>query len=372
MRFILVCDPRFDYGRRPTSWMSPRGPSSATPDLRLTLHAPARARRHRGARAVRSDRGSNTSAPLLEAAARRGPLPRSCARTYRAVQGDERYLAGLAGVAPPGPLARHGLPLRDHAQADDLRAHRRPSPRRRPGCPSRSAASATGTTATPGCATARSRSRRCWRSGFREEAAAFINWLADRIRDRAAASGPLQIMYRVDGRPSCRSRARHLAGYRGSRPVRIGNGAADQFQLDIYGEMVDAIFQADRAGLVLSHETWVRLAETIDWLCDHWSRDEAGIWETRGGAQPFIYGRLMSWVAFDRGVRLANARGRPADLIRWTAERDKCIARSWRRGTTRARRLRAALRLDGARRLAAEDAPSSASSRRTIRCGYRP
>jgi GH15 family glucan-1,4-alpha-glucosidase len=87
--------------------------------------------------------------------------------------------------------------------------------------------------------------------------------------------------------------------------------------------MVDALAQADRAGLTLDHATWVELSQTIVWLCDNWSRDEAGIWETRGGPQPFTYGRLMTWVAFDRAVRLATARGRPADLARWVGERDR-------------------------------------------------
>ena len=115
----------------------------------------------------------------------------------------------------------------------------------------------------------------------------------------------------------------HWEGYKGSRPVRIGNGAADQLQLDIYGEALDAIHHADRNGLGVADAGWTALAETLDWLCDNWGQPDEGIWETRGGRRPFVYGRLMSWVALDRGMRLANAHGRPADIERWRGERDR-------------------------------------------------
>ena len=124
----------------------------------------------------------------------------------------------------------------------------------------------------------------------------------------------------------------HMEGYRGSAPVRIGNGAADQLQLDIYGEMMDALARADEAGLVLITPHWTDLADTIDWLCEHWDQPEEGIWETRGGPQPFIYGRLMSWVAFDRAIRLATERARPADLMRWITERDAIYHQIMERG----------------------------------------
>ena len=160
--------------------------------------------------------------------------------------------------------------------------------------------------------------------GYRDEAEQFIHWLGDRIRERDGSSnGPLQIMYRVDGSPDLpEHELGHLAGHRDSRPVRIGNGAAEQIQLDIYGEMMDAVYAADRAGLELDHATWIELAAVIDWLCDNWDQPEAGIWETRGGDKDFVYGRLMSWVALDRAVRLAVSRGRPANVLRWMGERD--------------------------------------------------
>ena len=170
--------------------------------------------------------------------------------------------------------------------------------------------------------------------GYTDEAAAFGGWLRDRIRDQAGeASGPLKIMYRVDGSSDLEEEVLdHLEGYRGSRPVRIGNGAADQLQLDIYGEAMDSIYHADAHGLQVGHQAWTRLAEVIEWLCENWNQPEEGIWETRGGRQQFSYGRLMSWVALDRAVRLARHRGRPAELSKWITERDRIYEEIMERG----------------------------------------
>ncbi len=169
--------------------------------------------------------------------------------------------------------------------------------------------------------------------GFTDEARAYLEWLTDRVRDGAEQSTPLQIMYRIDGSPDLTEETLdHLPGYRGSRPVRIGNGAADQLQLDIYGEALDSIYLADRHGLGMSHETWTKLSALIDWLCDHWDEPEEGIWETRGGRQDFVYGRLMSWVAFDRAIRIAQHRSRPGDVARWTTVRDQVFRQIMERG----------------------------------------
>jgi GH15 family glucan-1,4-alpha-glucosidase len=85
----------------------------------------------------------------------------------------------------------------------------------------------------------------------------------------------------------------HWEGYAGSRPVRIGNGAADQLQLDIYGELLDSIYLADRHGIRVGQAGWTKLAQLTDWLCEHWDQPDEGVWETRGGRQNFTYGRLM-------------------------------------------------------------------------------
>ncbi|SES17267.1 Glucoamylase (glucan-1,4-alpha-glucosidase), GH15 family [Pedococcus cremeus] len=160
--------------------------------------------------------------------------------------------------------------------------------------------------------------------GFRDEAAAFALWLRDRIEEQAGGNGgPLNIMYRVDGSSDLSEEVLdHWEGYRGSRPVRIGNGAAEQLQLDIYGEAIDSIYFADRSGIQAGHRGWLRVAEVLDWLAENWDQPEEGIWETRGGRENFTYGRLMSWVALDRGVRLATTHGRPAPIDRWRAQRD--------------------------------------------------
>jgi GH15 family glucan-1,4-alpha-glucosidase len=160
--------------------------------------------------------------------------------------------------------------------------------------------------------------------GYVDEASAFVRWLSDRVQQQVGSdSGPLKIMYRVDGSSDLiEETLDHLEGYGGSRPVRIGNGASDQLQLDIYGEAMEAIHIADRHGVSIGHESWTRLARIHDWLCDHWDEPDEGIWETRGGRQDFVYGRLNCWTAFDRAIRLATERGRPADLAKWRAARD--------------------------------------------------
>ncbi|GAA3517874.1 glycoside hydrolase family 15 protein [Actinocatenispora rupis] len=169
--------------------------------------------------------------------------------------------------------------------------------------------------------------------GFTDEARAFMGWLNDRVGQVHSGSAPLQIMYRVDGSPDLDEEILdHLAGYRDSRPVRIGNGAAGQLQLDIFGEAMDSVYLADTHGLEVSYDGWRRLVDLTGWLCEHWDQPDDGIWETRGGRQHFTYGRLMSWVAFDRAVRLADRRGRPGDVARWSAMRDAVYQQVMDRG----------------------------------------
>jgi GH15 family glucan-1,4-alpha-glucosidase len=170
--------------------------------------------------------------------------------------------------------------------------------------------------------------------GFTEEAAAFCGWLRDRVQEKVGGEGgPLNIMYRVDGSSDLKEESlEHWEGYRGSSPVRIGNGAMDQVQMDIYGEALDSMYFADQHGIELDHKSWLALRDVVDWLVDNWDQKGAGIWETRGGAQDFTYGRLMSWVAFDRALRLATRRGRPAATGAWTAQRDAVYDQIMNRG----------------------------------------
>ena len=160
--------------------------------------------------------------------------------------------------------------------------------------------------------------------GYADEARAFAAWMRQRGKElKPGAEHPLNIMYRVDGSSDLTEESLdHFEGWRGSRPVRVGNGAADQLQLDIYGEMLDAAYLGDTNGMQIFAEGWGQISALIDWLCEHWDQPDEGIWETRGGRRDFTYGRFQSWIAFDRAIRMASHRGFPADLARWTQARD--------------------------------------------------
>jgi GH15 family glucan-1,4-alpha-glucosidase len=162
------------------------------------------------------------------------------------------------------------------------------------------------------------------RIGFTEEAAQFKDWLEKRWRDDAnKEQGPLQLMYGIDGRTKLDEFVLdHLEGYRGSRPVRIGNAAHDQLQLDIYGELMDAVYLHNKYVEPIGYDAWLRLRRLVDWLCENWQRPDNGVWEVRGGRRQFVYSKLMSWVAVDRGLRLADKRSLPADRERWLQTRD--------------------------------------------------
>jgi pentatricopeptide repeat protein len=170
--------------------------------------------------------------------------------------------------------------------------------------------------------------------GFTEEAAEFCEWLRDRVQEKTTGEGgPLNIMYRVDGSSDLVEESlEHLEGYRGSRPVRIGNGASDQRQMDIFGEALDSIYFADQHGIELGHRGWIALRGIVDWLTDNWDMPGEGIWETRGGQKDFTYGRVMSWVAFDRAIRMAAEHGRPAPVDRWSNSRDSIYNQVMKRG----------------------------------------
>jgi pentatricopeptide repeat protein len=172
--------------------------------------------------------------------------------------------------------------------------------------------------------------------GYLEEAARFGGWLRDRVTESVGrdGTGPVNIMYRVDGSSDLTEETLdHFEGWRGSRPVRIGNGAASQLQLDIYGEAMDAILTADDFGFQPAHAGWLALTKVIDWVADNWDQPDEGVWETRGGRKDFTYGRFQCWVALDRAIRLAERHGRPANIAKWVTERDRLynqiMARGW-------------------------------------------
>ena len=154
------------------------------------------------------------------------------------------------------------------------------------------------------------------RLGFLEEAASFMDWLRKRC-ETASAEHDISIMYTIDGSDHIPEETLdHLAGYNGARPVRIGNGAAGQLQLDVYGEIMDSVYLYNKE-VPISYDLWTALSKRLDWLSDHWAEPDKGIWEIRGPRQRFTYSALMTWVAFERAASLARDRWLPAPVERW-------------------------------------------------------
>jgi GH15 family glucan-1,4-alpha-glucosidase len=160
------------------------------------------------------------------------------------------------------------------------------------------------------------------RLGYTEEAAAFMGWMMARCAE-LEPDGSLQIMYGLDGRHALPEEVlSHLEGYMGSQPVRIGNAAFDNLQLDIYGELMDSVYLYDKYGSPIGYDAWTNVARLIEWVCANWHQPDEGIWEVRSGRQEFLYSRVMCWVAIDRAIRLATKRSFPAPLALWHETRD--------------------------------------------------
>ena len=169
------------------------------------------------------------------------------------------------------------------------------------------------------------------RIGFVEEAARYIDFLTTRCLDIQAGKS-LQVVYRIDGSTDlAETELSHLEGYRGSGPVRLGNDAANQLQLDIFGELADSIYLYDKYGAPISYDVWQNLTWLLNWLCDHWQQPDDGVWEVRGGRQQFVFSRMMCWVAYDRALRMADKRGLPAPVpMPWHRGAEEIYLRQWR------------------------------------------
>jgi GH15 family glucan-1,4-alpha-glucosidase len=156
-------------------------------------------------------------------------------------------------------------------------------------------------------------------AGYSEEASAWRDWLV-----RAAAGSPeqMQIMYGIAGeRLLWEWEVPWLNGYEGSKPVRIGNAAHAQLQLDVYGEMMDALYQARRVGLPMSETAWAVALALLDHLETCWREPDCGIWEMRGSLRHFTHSKMMAWVAFDRAIKSVEEFGVPGGVDRWRALR---------------------------------------------------
>ncbi|MDH4152147.1 MAG: glycoside hydrolase family 15 protein [Nitrospira sp.] len=170
------------------------------------------------------------------------------------------------------------------------------------------------------------------RLGFSKEAGRFMQWLDARCHD-LNVDGSLQVLYGIDGRRIGPEEVfLDWKGYQESTPVRIGNGAAHQRQLDMYGALMDAAYLYNKHGSPISYDMWISLSRLVTYVCDNWDQPDEGVWEVRGGARQFVYSKVMCWVALDRGIRLADKRGFPADRAKWMDMRDRIYLDVMRRG----------------------------------------
>ena len=176
------------------------------------------------------------------------------------------------------------------------------------------------------------------RLGYKEEASQFMEWLQQRATGQDTEIGPLQLMYGIDGRSELpETELDHLDGYMGSRPVRIGNGASNQLQLDIYGELIDSIYLYNKHVEPISYDLWVYLRRMLDWVCVNWERPDHSIWEVRRDPEHFVYSKMQCWVALNRGLRIAERRGLPLDYDRIRRESSRIYETIMQHGWNRER-----------------------------------
>jgi GH15 family glucan-1,4-alpha-glucosidase len=327
MPFRLECEPRFDFARRSHKLsLTPEGAVFHADGQDLVLHGAAGVERS-GEGDVRLDftlKAGEVRGFMLETAAREAPRPVSRGEAIRLFDDTVGYWRGwLAKCTYQGRWreivhrSAMSLKLMTYAPTGALVA----SPT--VGLPEQVGGERNWDYRYTWIRDASASVYALLGLGYIDEAKAFLEWVSRRVSEQAGdESRPLKIMYRVDGSSDLvEETLDHFEGYKGSRPVRIGNGAADQLQLDIYGEVMDAVALAEPFEPVGYHD-WLQLTRVLDWLCENWDQPDEGVWETRGGRKNFTYGRVMSWVALDRAIRMAGERGRPGDVQRWIGTRD--------------------------------------------------
>jgi GH15 family glucan-1,4-alpha-glucosidase len=169
--------------------------------------------------------------------------------------------------------------------------------------------------------------------GFREEAAAFMNWIENYASKHINPQLPFPVLFTIhgDNEPGEQT-LEHWEGYCGSQPVRIGNAASSQVQLDVYGELMDGLYLHNKYVSPIAYDMWVKVRERLNWICEHWQSPDAGIWEMRNREEHFVYSKVMNWVSLDRGIRLAEQRAYPTDQARWIRERDRIYEEVMTRG----------------------------------------
>ena len=166
------------------------------------------------------------------------------------------------------------------------------------------------------------------RLGYTDEAKAFTRWSADRPKQEK--DGHLKLMYALDGSEiDEETELDHLDGYASSKPVRIGNAAAAQLQLDIFGALLDSIYLSNKYGEAISHADWVGVCRVVNYVCDNWQLPDAGIWEGREEPREHLHSQLMCWVAVDRAIRLASKRSLRAPFDRWVEARNAISRYIW-------------------------------------------
>ena len=177
------------------------------------------------------------------------------------------------------------------------------------------------------------------RIGFRDEAAAFMRWIEEHASKHVRPNEPGGVVFTIEGDNKLPEQTLdHWEGYRGAGPVRIGNAAVSQFQGDIYGELMDALYLSNKYVSPTSYDVWVKVRHRLEWICENWRRPDAGIWEMRNRKEHFVYSKVMNWVALDRGLRLADKRALPADRAKWMRERDRIYEEVMTRGWNEKRR----------------------------------